>query len=92
MIPGEIYDKVNAMLRDDRGGMHFSPAARYTVRQLLDCAQTESAALYEAKIELAKWEINAPHYRRELDRQERTIADLRQQLSFLRQAVVEMGV
>lgn len=35
----EICRNVEDLLRDDKGGTNFSPAARYAVRMLLDYAE-----------------------------------------------------
>lgn len=42
----EVCRNVEDLLRDDKGGTNFSPAARYAVRMLLDYA--ERAAALEA--------------------------------------------
>ena len=39
----EICRSVEDLLRDDKGGTNFSPAARYAVRMLLDYAERAAA-------------------------------------------------
>lgn len=69
----EICRNVEDLLRDDKGGTNFSPAARYAVRMLLDYAsgQDKDARITE---------------------QEKMIADLNQQVSFLRMTLYDAGV
>lgn len=69
----EICRNVEDLLRDDKGGTNFSPAARYAVRMLLDyvSGQDKDARITE---------------------QEKMIADLNQQVSFLRMTLYDAGV
>ena len=39
----EICRNVEDLLRDDKGGTNFAPAARYAVRMLLDYAERAAA-------------------------------------------------
>lgn len=77
----EICRSVEDLLRDDKGGTNFSPAARYAVRMLLDYA--ERAAALEASGQDKDARITE---------QEEMIADLNQQVSFLRMTLYDAGV
>lgn len=77
----EVCRNVEDLLRDDKRGMNFSPAARYAVRMLLDYAG-RAAALEET------WQDKNIR----LAEQEKLIADLSQQVSFLRMALYDAGV
>lgn len=77
----EICRNVEDLLRDDKGRTNFSPAARYAVRMLLDYA--ERAAALEASGQDKNTRITE---------QEKLIADLNQQVSFLRMALYDAGV
>ena len=76
----EICRNVEDLLRDDKGRTNFSPAARYAVRMLLDYA--ERAAALEASGQDKDARITE---------QEKLIADLNQQVSFLRMALYDAG-
>lgn len=76
----EEIKNVQAILNRPRSCTDFSPAARYAVQRLVDYAKQE----HERRKALA--------FSAEMARQERTIADLRQQLSFMRQAMQDAGV
>lgn len=80
----EICRSVEDLLRDDKGGTNFSPAARYAVRMLLDYAERVAA-------------LDAPEDEDEdedarITEQEKMIADLNQQVSFLRMTLYDAGV
>ena len=77
----EIYRNVEDLLRDDKGGTNFSPAARYAVRMLLDYA--ERAVTLEA----SEQDKDA-----RIAEQEKLIADLNQQVSFLRMTLYDAGL
>lgn len=77
----EICRSVEDLLRDDKGGTNFSPAARYAVRMLLDYA--ERAAALEASGQDKDARIT---------KQEQLIADLNQQVSFLRMTLYDAGM
>ncbi len=76
----EVCRNVEDLLRDDKGGTNFSPAARYAVRMLLGYAE-RVAALEET------WQDKNIR----LAEQEKLIADLSQQISFLRMALYDAG-
>lgn len=88
----EICRSVEDLLRDDKGGTNFSPAARYAVRMLLDYAEQEHEQREKAETRFCGERRKALAFSAEMARQERTIDDLRQQLSFLRQAMQDAGV
>ena len=88
----EICKSVEDLLRDDKGGTNFSPAARYAVRMLLDYAEQEHEQREKAETRFCGERRKALAFSAEMARQERTIDDLRQQLSFLRQAMQDAGV
>ncbi len=77
----EVCRSVEDLLRDDKRGMNFSPGAKYAVRMLLDYAE-RAAALEET------WQDKDIR----LAEQEKLIADLSQQVSFLRMALYDAGV
>lgn len=77
----EIYRNLEDLLRDDKGGTNFSPAARYAVRMLLDYA--ERAVTLEA----SEQDKDA-----RIAEQEKLIADLNQQVSFLRMTLYDAGL
>ena len=87
----EIYSSVNALLLEDHG-LNFSPAARYGVQRLLDYTRQERDLREKAETMYCNERRKALAFSAEMARQERTIDDLRQQLSFLRQAVTDAGV
>lgn len=76
----EVCRNVEDLLRDDKRGMNFSPGAKYAVRMLLDYAE-RAAALEET------WQDKNIR----LAEQEKLIADLSQQVSFLRMALYDAG-
>ena len=88
----EICRSVEDLLRDDKGGTNFSPAARYAVQRLADYAEQEHEQREKAETRFCGERRKALAFSAEMARQERTIDDLRQQLSFLRQAMQDAGV
>nr|DAR40835.1 MAG TPA: hypothetical protein [Caudoviricetes sp.] len=86
----EICRSVEDLLRDDKGGTNFSPAARYAVRMLLDYAEQEHEQREKAETILCNERRKALAFSAETARQERTIDDLRQQLLFMQQALDEL--
>ena len=85
-----ICEKVRDMLVHDRGNLNFSPASRYAVSKLCDYADQEHEQREKAETMLCGERRKALAFSAEMARQERTIDDLRQQLSFLRQAMQEV--
>lgn len=84
-------EKVHDLLNRPRSSADFSPAARYAVQRLADYAAQEHEQREKAETMLCNERRKALAFSAEIARQERTIDDLRQQLSFLRQAVQEAG-
>lgn len=84
--------KVRELLNRPRSSTDFSPAARYAVSKLCDYAAQEHEQREKAETMLCNERRKALAFSAEMARQERTIADLRQQLSFLRQAMQDAGM
>ena len=82
-----IFDKVRDLLAHDRGNLNFSPASRYAVSKLCDYAEQEHEQRKIAETILCGERRKALEFSAEMARQERTIDDLRQQLSFMQQAM-----
>ena len=83
----KIFEQVRDLLAHDRGNLNFSPAARYAVSKLCDYAEQEHEQREKAENMLCNERRKALAFSAEMARQERTIDDLRQQLSFMRQAM-----
>ena len=88
----KICKQVRDLLAHDRGNLNFSPAARYAVQKLIDYADQEHEQREKAETMLCGERRKALAFSAEMARQERTIDDLRQQLSFMRQAMKDAGV
>lgn len=87
-----ICGQVRDLLVHDRGNMNFSPASRYAVQKLIDYAEQEHELRSKAEERCAKMDGQVTDARLMVEAQARTIDDLRQQLSLLRQALQDMGV
>ena len=83
-------EQVREMLHRPRSSADFSPAARYTVSKLCDYAEQEHELREKAETMFCNERRKALAFSAEVAKQERTIDDLRQQLSFLRQAMQDM--
>lgn len=90
-LPAGAVEQVREMLHRPRSSADFSPAARYAVSRLCDYAAQEHELREKAETRFCNERRKALAASAEMARQERTIADLRQQLSFLRQAMQDMG-
>ena len=88
----KICEQVRDLLAHDRGNLNFSPASRYAVQKLIDYAEQEHEQREKAETILCGERRKALAFSAEVAKQERTIDDLRQQLSFLRQAIQDEGV
>lgn len=88
----DIIEKTRDLLKNDKGNTNFSPAARYAVQQLCDYAEQEHELREKAETMLCNERRKAFAFSAKISQQECTIDDLRQQLSFMRQAVQEAGV
>lgn len=84
-------EQVRELLRRPRSSADFSPAARYAVQRLADYAAQEHELRVKAEERCAKMDSQVADALYMVKAQARTIDDLRQQLSFLRQAMQEAG-
>lgn len=87
-----ICEQVRDLLAHDRGNLNFSPAARYAVSKLCDYAEQEHELRGKAEERCVKMNGQVTDARLMVEAQARTIDDLRQQLSFMRQAMKDAGV
>ena len=87
-----ICEQVRDLLAHDRGNLNFSPTAHYAVQKLIDYAEQEHEQREKAENRFCGERRKALAFSAEMARQERTIADLRQQLSFLQQAIQDAEV
>lgn len=85
-------EKVHDLLNRPRSSADFSPAARYAVQRLCDYAEQEHEQREKAETRFCGERRKALAFSAEMARQERTIDDLRQQLSFLCETLREAGV
>lgn len=85
-------EQVHELLNRPRSSADFSPAARYAVQRLADYAEQEHEQREKAETMFCNERRKSLAFSAEMARQERTIDDLRQQLSFLRQAMQDAGV
>lgn len=85
-------EKVRELLNRPRSAADFSPAARYAVQRLMDYAAQEHEQREKAETMLCGERRKVLAFSGEMARQERTIDDLRQQLSFMQQAMQDAGV
>lgn len=81
-------EKVHDLLNRPRSSADFSPAARYAVQRLAQ----EHEQREKAENRFCGERRKALAFSAEVARQERTIDDLRQQLSFLQETLREAGV
>lgn len=91
-LPVGAVEQVRELLNRPRSSADFSPAARYAVQRLVDYAKQEHELREKAETMLCNERRKALAFSAEMARQERTIDDLRQQLSFMRQAMQDAGV
>lgn len=92
MQGAEAISKAREMLGRPRSSADFSPAARYTVSKLCDYAEQEHELREKAEERYCREQKKALQFSSTMAKQERTIDDLRQQLSFMRQAMQDAGV
>lgn len=85
-------EKVRELLNRPCSSTDFSPAARYAVSKLCDYAAQEHEQREKAETMLCNERRKALAFSAEMARQERTIAELGQQLSFLQQARRDAGM
>ena len=91
-LPAGAVEQVRELLHRPRSSADFSPASRYAVSKLCDYAEQEHEQREKAETMLCGERRKALAFSAEIARQERTIDDLRQQLSFMRQAMQDAGV
>ena len=92
VLTEDIVFAVRDVLDNDKGILNFSPASRYAVQKLIDYAEQEHEQREKAETILCNERRKALAFSAEVARQERTIDDLRQQLSFMQQARWDAGV
>lgn len=91
-LPAGAVEQVRELLHRPRSSADFSPAARYTVSKLCDYAEQEHELREKAEERYCREQKKALQFSGTVAKQERTIDDLRQQLSFLQQALRDAGV
>ena len=91
-LPAGAVERVRELLHRPRSSADFSPAARYAGRKLCDYADQEHEQREKAETMFCNERRKAMAFSSEMARQERTIDDLRQQLSFMQQAMQDTGV
>lgn len=85
-------ESVREMLERPRSATDFSPAARYAVQRLCDYAEQEHELRGKAEERCVKMNGQVTDASLMVEAQARTIADLRQQLSFMQQFRWDAGV
>ena len=90
-LPAGAVDQVRELLNRPRSSADFSPAARYTVSKLCDYAEQEHELREKAEERYCREQKKALQFSGTMAKQERTIDGLRQQLSFMQQALQEAG-
>lgn len=91
-LPAGAVERVRELLHRPRSSADFSPAARYAVQRLVDYAEQEHELRGKAEERCVKMNGQVTDARLIAEAQARTIDDLRQQLSFMRQAMQDAGV
>lgn len=89
-LPAGAVDQVRELLNRPRSSADFSPAARYAVQRLVDYAEQEHEQREKAETMFCGERRKALAFSSEIARQERTIDDLRQKLSFMQQSLKEL--
>ena len=92
MQGAEAIEMTREMLGRPRSSADFSPAARYTVSKLCDYAEQEHELREKAEERYCQEQKKALQFSGTVAKQERTIDDLRQQLSFLQETLRDAGV
>lgn len=91
-FPAGAVEQVRELLNRPRSSADFSPAARYAVQRLADYAEQEHELRGKAEERCVKMNGQVTDARLMVEAQARTVDDLRQQLSFLRQAMQDAVV
>ena len=90
-FPAGAVEQVRELLNRPRSSADFSPAARYAVQRLADYAEQEHELRGKAEERCVKMNGQVTDARLMVEAQARTVDDLRQQLSFLRQAMQDLS-
>ncbi len=85
-------EQVHELLNRPRSSADFSPAARYAVQRLADYAAQEHELRSKAEERRAKMNSQVADACHMVEVQARTINNLRQQLSFLHEALRDAGM
>lgn len=88
----DIIEKTRDLLKNDKGSTNFSPAAHYAVSKLCDYAEQEHELRSKAEDRCVRFQSGVAGLTQTTMKQEQTIKDLRQQLSFIQQARWDAGV
>lgn len=91
-LPAGAVERVRELLNRPRSSADFSPAARYAAQRLADYAEQEHEQREKAEERCVKLQTQVADACHMVEVQARTIDDLRQQMSFLRQAMQDAGV
>lgn len=91
-LPAGAVEQVRELLHRPRSSADFSPAARYAVQRLADYAEQEHELRGKAEERCVKMNGQVTDARLMVEAQARTIDDLRQQLSFMQQAMQDAEV
>ena len=89
-LPAGAVEQVRELLHRPRSSADFSPAARYAVSKLCDYADQEHELREKAEERYCREQKKALQFSGTVAKQERTIDDLRQQLSFMQHAMQEV--
>lgn len=92
MQGAEAIEMTREMLGRPRSSADFSPAARYTVQRLADYAEQEHELREKAEERYCQEQKKTLQFSGTMAKQERVIDDLRQQLSFMQQALRDAGL
>lgn len=85
-------EQVHELLNRPHSSADFSPSARYAAQRLCDYAEQEHELREKAEERCVKLQTQVADACHMGEAQARTIDDLRQQLSFMRQAMQDAGV
>lgn len=90
-LPAGAVEQVRELLHRPRSSADFSPAARYAVSKLCDYAAQEHELRGRAEERCVKMDSQVADACHMVEVQARMIDDLRQQLSFMQQAMQDAG-
>ncbi len=86
----DICEQVRDLLAHNRSNLNFSTAAHYAVRKLCDYAEQEHELRVKAEERCTGLQRQVLEANQTTARTSRTNDDLRQQLSFMQQMLVEL--